>query len=46
MGHELVPLASEADAQELLEDHRGVRILRFEEVTPELLEGLDAGRFD
>lgn len=44
MGHELVPLQTEADAQEFMEDHQGVRILRFEEVTPELLEGLDAGR--
>jgi copper chaperone NosL len=46
MGHELIPLATQADAEELLRDHQGVRILRFREVTPELLEGLDAGRFD
>lgn len=43
MGHELVPLASEADAEAFMEDHQGVRILRFQEVTPELLQRLDAG---
>lgn len=46
MGHELVPLETEADAQEFMEDHEGVRILRFGEVTPELLERLDAGRIE
>ncbi len=44
MGHELVPLETEADAREFKDDHQGVRILRFQEVTPELLEKLDAGR--
>jgi nitrous oxide reductase accessory protein NosL len=44
MGHELVPLASEEDAQEFLKDHQGTRILRFGEVTAELLRDLDAGR--
>jgi nitrous oxide reductase accessory protein NosL len=46
MGHELIPLATEADAQEFRGDHKGVRILRFDQVTLDLLEGLDAGRFD
>lgn len=46
MGHELVPLETEADAREFMEDHRGMRIVRFDEVTPVLLERLDAGRFD
>ncbi len=45
MGHELIPLESEADAQEFLQDHKGVRILRHNEVTNELLEGLDKGQF-
>jgi nitrous oxide reductase accessory protein NosL len=44
MGHELVPLASEEDAQEFLKDHQGTRILRFGDVTAELLRDLDAGR--
>ncbi|MBP6809848.1 MAG: nitrous oxide reductase accessory protein NosL, partial [Chromatiaceae bacterium] len=46
MGHELVPLASEADAQEFLRDHAGQRILRFDDVTPELPGNLDAAKFD
>ncbi|MBK8639838.1 MAG: nitrous oxide reductase accessory protein NosL [Chromatiaceae bacterium] len=46
MGHELVPLASEADAQEFLRDHGGQRILRFDDVTPELPGHLDAAKFD
>ncbi|AHE99409.1 nitrous oxide reductase accessory protein NosL [Thioalkalivibrio paradoxus] len=44
MGHELVPLATADDASEFLEDHEGTRILRFDEVTPDLLQDLDAGR--
>lgn len=43
MGHELVPLATSADADEFLDDHQGTRVLRFGDVTPELLERLDAG---
>lgn len=46
MGHELIPLATEAEAKEFLGDHKGVRILRFDEVRLDLLERLDAGRFD
>ncbi|MGF1546726.1 MAG: nitrous oxide reductase accessory protein NosL [Thiotrichales bacterium] len=46
MGHELVPLASTAEADEFLRDHQGRRILRFDAVTPALLQALDAGRFD
>lgn len=44
MGHELVPLETSADAEEFMNDHQGSRILRFDEVTPELLERLDAGQ--
>lgn len=46
MGHELVPLASQADAEEFLRDHGGRRILRFQEVTRDLPGKLDGGRFD
>lgn len=46
MGHELVPLASKADAEEFLRDHRGRRILRFHEVSKALPSMLDAGRFE
>ncbi|MCX7897726.1 MAG: nitrous oxide reductase accessory protein NosL [Rhodocyclaceae bacterium] len=45
MGHEFVPLATRADAEAFLREHKGKRILRFEEVTPELPAKLDAGRF-
>jgi copper chaperone NosL len=44
MGHELVPLATAEDAHEFMTDHNGTRILRFEEVTPDLLRDLDAVR--
>lgn len=37
MGDELVPLSSEADAREFMRDHKGTRILKFQEVTSELL---------
>lgn len=46
MGHEPVPLDTEEDAKELMRDHGGKRILRFDQVTPELLLDLDDGRFD
>lgn len=46
MGHELVPLASRADAEEFMRDHHGRRILRFNEVGRNLPGKLDAGRFD
>ncbi len=46
MGHELIPLTDEAAAGDFIKDHGGRRVLGFEEVTPALLEGLDAGRFE
>jgi nitrous oxide reductase accessory protein NosL len=45
MGHELIPLETEADAKEFLQDHGGTRILRYEEVSLPLLQDLDDGRF-
>ena len=45
MGHELIPLRTREDAEEFMDDHAGRRILRFDEVTPQLLLDLDAGRF-
>lgn len=45
MGHELVPFASQADAEEFLRDHHGRRILRFAEVKADLPGRLDQGRF-
>ncbi len=44
MGHELVPLASEDDAREFKADHRGSRILRYGDVTWELLTRLSEGQ--
>jgi nitrous oxide reductase accessory protein NosL len=46
MGHELIPLESEADAAEFLQDHKGKRILRFDQVSAELLQKLDKGQFE
>lgn len=46
MGHEFVPLATRADAEEFLKEHRGRRILAFGEVTAELAARLDKGLFD
>ena len=43
MGHELIPLASHADAEEFMRDHQGKRILRFDEVQADLPGKLDAG---
>ncbi len=45
MGHELVPLASRADAEEFLADHQGRRILSFAQVRRDLPAALDQGRF-
>jgi nitrous oxide reductase accessory protein NosL len=45
MGHELVPLASRADAEEFLRDHAGKRILTYRQVSRELVYRLDEGRF-
>ena len=46
MGHELVPHEDEAEAKEFMADHKGRRIFRFAEVTPELLDALDRGKFE
>ncbi len=41
MGRELIPFAVEAEAREFMADHKGKRLLRFEEVTADILKGLD-----
>lgn len=41
MGHELVPLANRADADDFLKDHKGKRVFAFDQVTRELTVGLD-----
>jgi len=45
MGHELTPLATKGDAEDFLKDHKGKRVLRFDEVTAEVIAKVDAGRF-
>jgi nitrous oxide reductase accessory protein NosL len=45
MGHEFVPLATPADAQEFMKEHKGRRILRFDEVGKNLPAKLDDGNF-
>ena len=44
MGHELVPLATEAEARDFQRDHQGQAIVRFGQITSELLERLDRGQ--
>jgi copper chaperone NosL len=41
MGHELIPLATEPAAREFLRDHRGQRIVTFQEVTREMISHLE-----
>jgi copper chaperone NosL len=41
MGKELIPFGKEAEAREFLKDHKGKRMLRFQEITPEILKPLD-----
>lgn len=46
MGHEFVPLASQADAEEFLKEHKGRRIYSFKQIGPGLPNRLDDGRFE
>jgi nitrous oxide reductase accessory protein NosL len=41
MGHEPIPFEKEADAKEFLREHKGTKILRFKDVTPEIILSLD-----
>jgi len=41
MGHELIPFATDEDARAFMKDHKGKKILRFEEVTPDIMGKLD-----
>ncbi len=45
MGHEFVPLANRDDAVEFLKDHKGRRILGFEDVIRGMAEQLDDSHF-
>jgi len=41
MGRELIPFAKEADAKEFMKDHAGKTLIRFNDVTPDVIKGLD-----
>ena len=41
MGHELIPFATEADAKAFMMDHKGKKLLRFEAITPRVIDKLD-----
>jgi len=41
MGRELIPFQQETEAREFTKDHSGKHVLRFDEVTPELIKGLE-----
>ncbi len=45
MGHEFVPLETRADAEEFLKDHKGRRIVSFDQVTPDMVAKVDDGKF-
>ncbi len=44
MGHELIPFDSEKNAGTFLTDHNGLKILRFNQINPELLDKLDKAK--
>ena len=41
MGRELIPFHKEAQAQEFMKDHKGKSVLRFAEIDPAVIKGLD-----
>jgi copper chaperone NosL len=41
MGRELIPFASLADAEAFMRDHKGKRVLRFGDITPQVISTLD-----
>lgn len=46
MGHEFVPLETRADAEDFLKEHKGKRIVSFEQASPALAVRLDQGKFE
>lgn len=44
MGHELIPFETQVSAKEFLEDHKGTKILRFQDVTEDAIKALDAAQ--
>ena len=41
MGRELIPFQKEVDAKEFLKDHKGKAVLRFQDITKDIMKGLD-----
>jgi nitrous oxide reductase accessory protein NosL len=41
MGNELVPFNKESDAREFMKDHTGKKILRFSDITLDMVKALD-----
>lgn len=41
MGKELIPLEKEADAMEFMKDHKGIQIIKFSDITMEVIKTLD-----
>jgi copper chaperone NosL len=41
MGAEFIPFEKEMDAREFLKDHGGKNVLRFNEITPAVLKGIE-----
>jgi nitrous oxide reductase accessory protein NosL len=41
MGKELIPFEKEADAGEFRKDHKGKSVLRFQDITQDIVKGLD-----
>ena len=46
MGHEFVPLANQADADDFMKDHKGRRVFSFKQIGATLPGRLDDGKFD
>jgi nitrous oxide reductase accessory protein NosL len=41
MGREFIPFQKEGDAREFLKDHKGKAVLRFQDITADVVKGLD-----
>jgi nitrous oxide reductase accessory protein NosL len=41
MGNELIPFQTKKAAQNFMSDHRGEKIIRFDQISPKLVMGLD-----
>ena len=41
MGHEPIPFEKELDARKFLKEHKGRKILRFNDINPQLIQSLD-----